>query len=560
MKKTVEFKNNDRAQMNDKIEKTLNADFKLPKSVCSAKKQAFQQIRSMEAEAKQKEEVLKEASVEFPPQPVRKRPARKFRTGAKIATGVAAAAALFSGVCITNPALAANIPLVGSIFEEIGTSLGFSGDYSEFAKPLEETADPVEVITETEGTEGTADSAAAGETEDTAAAEDTAYSKTFNGVTLTMSETYCNNAALYLSMLIESEEPIPETEVSMDGTPLISLGQGTPMALSYNPDCILYNAVLDGKMLDEHTYAGVLRIDLRETTANYKEYERYYEDRNAYFREQGVDLEKLDELGLTLDQAAQQLGMKDFSEGEIAAAGGPDAADYALEYVVPEEFTAELNISKIVGTLPQDQVTTPEMPAELLEEYNQAMAEHGLDSDNYANFTEEEKEIERQLHSDMWNKYTQMYPDTTGADNLYENWVMEGDWTFTLNLKKDLSKNETREINLLDENGTGVVSITRTPFEIQLEEVSNADYFSVVVDADGDLLPYGKFGGSASTWAIQDRDVSKVDVYVCDYIEYMDEIKGYYWSEDYEEKKKTKTFKEYLDERALMHAEVVFDE
>ena len=46
---------------------------------------------------------------------------------------------------------------------------------------------------------------------------------------------------------------------------------------------------------------------------------------------------------------------------------------------------------------------------------------------------------------------------------------------------------------------------------------------------------------------------------VCDYYEYMDELKGYYWSDDYEEKAKTKTFKQLLDERAVASAEVHFD-
>ena len=36
-----------------------------------------------------------------------------------------------------------------------------------------------------------------------------------------------------------------------------------------------------------------------------------------------------------------------------------------------------------------------------------------------------------------------------------------------------------------------------------------------------------------------------------DYDEYMDELKGYYFSEDYQEKAKTKTFKQLLDEHAV---------
>ena len=64
---------------------------------------------------------------------------------------------------------------------------------------------------------------------------------------------------------------------------------------------------------------------------------------------------------------------------------------------------------------------------------------------------------------------------------------------------------------------------------------------------------------SNNTYAIQDRDISTVYIYLCDYYEYMDELKGYYWSDDYEEKAKTKTFKQLLDERAVASAEVHFD-
>ena len=48
-------------------------------------------------------------------------------------------------------------------------------------------------------------------------------------------------------------------------------------------------------------------------------------------------------------------------------------------------------------------------------------------------------------------------------------------------------------------------------------------------------------------------------IYLCDYYEYMDELKGYYWSDDYEEKAKTRTFKQLLDERAVASTEVHFD-
>ena len=47
-------------------------------------------------------------------------------------------------------------------------------------------------------------------------------------------------------------------------------------------------------------------------------------------------------------------------------------------------------------------------------------------------------------------------------------------------------------------------------------------------------------------------------LYVCDYMEYMDELKGYYYSSDYEEKAKEKTFKQLLDERCVYSEKVSF--
>ena len=65
-------------------------------------------------------------------------------------------------------------------------------------------------------------------------------------------------------------------------------------------------------------------------------------------------------------------------------------------------------------------------------------------------------------------------------------------------------------------------------------------------------------GGSVDTHPIAGYDVSKVTIYVCDYDEYMDELKGYYFSQDYEEKAKEKTYQQLLDERCVWSDEVAF--
>lgn len=549
MKKIIDFnqtgedKSVNDEYMNEKIESTLNAQFEIPKTVNAAKEEAFAKIRE---KAAQKTTGRSRVTME-------KSDKRKKKTGKifRAAMGMTAAAAAFSAVCIVNPAFASNIPLIGNVFAQIGSSLGFAGDYSEYAKPLEQ--------------ENTSETPAQNDEEvkkpDSGEKKDVAYSKTVDGTTVTLSEVYCNDAALYLSMIIETEEEFPQTGTWQDGTPVINIDNSS-LNFSYNPSYSTawgshINGVLDGKMLDEHRFAGVLRVDLAETTYDYEGSEKLYADRNAILLEQGIDL--MEEGGY--EKLAAAMGAENPTDQMIEEYCGLNSEDYMKEITVPDKFDVSLNIRKIIGRLPEDQISVPEMPQEFRDEYEAAMAEHGLDEANYENFTEEEKEIEHQLFTEMHRKYDEKYPDAMIDGSSYTSWTKEGDWDFTFEVEKNTDKNIVKEINLLDENGEGIVSLTKTPFEIYLEcKDSECKYFPVVLDADGNLLDVGKSGGSAEMLAIANKDVSTVYVYLCDYIEYMDELKGYYWSPDYEEKAKTKTFKQLLDENAILKTEVTFDE
>ena len=99
----------------------------------------------------------------------------------------------------------------------------------------------------------------------------------------------------------------------------------------------------------------------------------------------------------------------------------------------------------------------------------------------------------------------------------------------------DNSRTQVVEVNTTNESGVGIASVEKTPFEIKLNQTypdGGYDYFPIALDAKGDILPYG---------------------------EYMDELKGYYYSDDYEQKKADKSFKELLDERAVYKTEVTFE-
>ncbi len=520
-------------QLDKEIREIMTKEFPLPPNVKSAQEAAFAQIRRQQTEER----------------PEEKQPRRKKSVFLKSFAGLAAAAAIFLVICIANPAFAAQIPLVGRVFEAVGDSLGFSGDYREYAKPLEES-------------EQTAQNDA-GQDALAAQSENNLYSQTKDGTTITLSEVYCNDAALYISMLIQSEKEFPETMLGQNENPLLSLWNST-LSFDYNSqECLLAGGgseCLDGKFVDSHTYAGVIRYELSasEDATNYEEYEKH---KIEFIQTLGVSEQELEaDASSAYEKVCKILGIEEFTDEALAEAGGPDWKDYQKEVAVPERFHVQLSIPMVVGN--KIHVTTPEMPEDIRAEYEKGMKAQGLglSDEDYANFTEEQKEIEHELFTQMWNQYGIRFPETNEHPNEYENWWVSGPWEFSLDVDKNGSGTVVKKINDVDENGLGLVSVTRTPFEIIIDDgQANADYFTIALDADGDILDYGS-SSNTNTFAIQDRDVSKIDVYICDYTEYMDELKGYYWSEDYEVKKKEKTFGQLLDERALYHKEIVFDD
>ena len=569
---------------NNVIEEILQADFPLPEQAEAAKNEAFAKIREMAAASERQEstkdtyseENRKVESLEinkysqddreFADNSNSTRSHRKFKTIYKTVLGMTAAAAVFSAVCITNPAFAENIPLVGNVFERIGNSLGFSGDFSKYATPLEDENSSTEVgSTQNEKEQNTSSdnrNTNATESENVEAENtDSKWSQTYNGTTLTVSEVYCNDTALYISLIISMEEKIPNTLLTEDGTPWINLNNGSIwMKCDFNDGDMLVNAPLDGQLIDDHTFAGVLRIDNTEFTYDFAGEQRFNEAWEKFWKEKGID----DVYNATNEEMAAAIGIEDAENVTIedaVAAGAPDEKDYLKEIKVPDQFTMELSFPQIVGMLPEEETTTPEIPQELRDERDQAVADAGLNEDDYENFTEEQQETLRLIDQEMYNKYTKLYPDVNKHPNKYANWWGDGDWDFTIPVEKNDAQTVIKEIQAVDSEGNGVISLTKTPFEITMNESGDtADYFPVILDADGKPMSFGKFTGTANTVAISDRDISTVYVYLCDYIEYMDELKGYYWSDDYEEKAKTKTFKQLLDERAVASAEVHFDE
>lgn len=585
MAKKLDFDKEKNNRNDNAIEEIMQAEFPLPKQAEDAKNEAFSRIREMAAASGNMENAdnivqrLPEKSTE---KSTKKstgssgkkstgtvKSHKKFKTVYKTALGLTAAAAVFSAVCITNPAFAENIPLVGNVFKQLGNSMGFYGDYSKYAKQLTDSTEDA-LSADADGSQEGSSNSQNVQVEDQNTTEnhnadktkdDQSYSKTVDGTTVTLSEVYCNELAMYLSMTIHTEDKFPDTFIRPDGKPDIQLSENSTVKYDYmDGKSNLFNAYLDGKMLDDNTYAGVLRIPVEDMTVDDAGWTKFYEVRNAFFKEKGIDVDSED---FSFDKLAQVLGMDEYSDEKLPQVGGPAISDYVKDIKVPDRFAMELDLKDIVGILPDDQDTTPDIPQDLRDEYNQKMEEHGISTDDadYESLTEEQKDLEHQFFTEMWNEYFERYPEANEGNNRYNSWTLKGDWKFNVDVEKNTSDTVEKDVNVVDENGDGVLSITKTPFEITMKmQDPETKYVAVMLDANGDILPDGGVAnGNAGTYAIQDRDISTVYIYLCDYYEYMDELKGYYWSDDYEEKAKTKTFKQLLDERAVADTEVHFD-
>ena len=173
----------------------------------------------------------------------------KMNKFGKIGTGAAAAVAAavigIGGLGYFNPVLAAKIPLIGKIFEKVEDDATYSGDYT----------DKKTVLTN----------------EDSAGNLDTSdYTVSDKGITLTASEAYCDGYSIFLTVNIESENAdfthIPKHYTGMnaaDNQTAAGFYVGGTWSVDGSSPEWLENT-FDGKVIDSHTFAGMLKINFAE--------------------------------------------------------------------------------------------------------------------------------------------------------------------------------------------------------------------------------------------------------------------------------------------------------
>lgn len=350
---------------------------------------------------------------------------------------------------VSDPTMAAKLPLIGRIFSMVQERVSYKGDFSDDAQ--------VYVEEESGSTQGKKDARTSGERSDgvSGAKADNPYVQTSNGLTVTVSEANCTGMALYLALCIENEEDFPAdfiktknmegylhkydslslvTESYYDLPGLGKEDRGTGMGYS-SPYYI------EGNFVDSRTFTGIIRVSLEE------------------------DL----------------MGSGGIGNQEIKS--GADQNQGSKVKTLPEQFTYYLEISDIYGELM---------------EYEDIQVRD---------------------------------PESNGMITIPEVVMKhyEGTWKFAIKVNKNQTEIQNVKVNKTNEKGVGIAFVERTEFEIRAqillpEGAKPYDYVITIFDAEGKQLD--SQGENAEVFSTYGRDTDTVYVYVCDYMQFMDELKG----------------------------------
>lgn len=452
-----------------------------------------------------------------------KDPLRWMKMSARVAGSAAAVLAAGFLVCVTNPVMARELPLVGGLFERLQNEVSFFGNFADNATVLEEP-DAADGSETEKASSGTADSV---------------YTKTSNGLTITFSEVYANSQAVYLTMMAKSETPFPDTlmQQTENGTskphfqlymdPIYSFEADQTSSTSEGKEA---NVFPEGIFLDEYTYSCILRLDLADATTDRSEYNSQY---NAMV--QSV----LDEMGITSEDLNDETEkgyalLEEFIAKVTERAGALQS--YIKKIRLPESFNLHIDIYKFIGTKAEPEFW-----------------DSGYSQEELAAMSDEE-----------WREIMAQEPaEYRESPNKFENYWYDGPWSYDIPIRIDDSQTVILDINETNEAGIGLKSVIKTPYELTVRELyedgSNSDTFMVALDADGNKLPYNDSNNETNNFAIQDRDISTVDIYILDYMQYMDELKGPERYNNNENKPEEEKWSTLLDANAKYHKTIHFD-
>ena len=277
-------------ELDERIRSQMQKKSRLPDEVQRAKKRAFAAIEKQQgpggdnnAQSQRKTTQANMETVENTDAKEREKISKiKRPVWKKCLGGVAAAVVVFSCICIANPVLAENIPIIGHVFEMIGNKMQFGGDFSSYAKPVQlessagENAAESSAVSESKETESSqkSDTAEAEKqevsffygTEDPFDSDIAESRRKISDAEITLDESYCSGEALYISFVLKSKEKLIDKdslEKGDDTLNYVSLYGELDLSYGDSPEIIQNEAT--GELIDDYTYTGVLRYGLQST-------------------------------------------------------------------------------------------------------------------------------------------------------------------------------------------------------------------------------------------------------------------------------------------------------
>lgn len=327
--------------------------------------------------------------------------------------------------------------------------------------------------------------------------EESPYRQKAGDLTITLTDIYASNQAIFIGVCVENEQEFPRLAAFGDDK-LQELQMKTVETYSFRDGEIMGYRDVIGKFEDAHTFIGIMRIDYSEINLDSRKYDEALKEAEAN------------------NEPLPEVDSEAFDE-------------WFDRYEIPETFHMELQIGTIMGYLAEP--TKPE----------------GMKSD----------EEMAQMSREEWEEYMNSLPkEWTEIPNPYENWFGEGNWEYALTVNQSTANVKTIAVNEVNDEGIGMESIELSPVEMTLNPIQPADHmtFAVALDKNGEKIDIGS--SNCYELAISGHDISTVYIYIFDYDEYMDDIKGYFFGKE----TGGKGIQEIMEERALFKTAVNTEE
>lgn len=378
----------------------------------------------------------------------------------------------------TNPALAQELPVVNEIFKLLQKNSDFwkTKDISKYAVSLDDNEDNTTA--------------------------DTSYTKTQDGLTLTVSEVYTNPQKIYFSIKIKSEEPLTEIGYfETDSAKIMSLKCNISYKYSFMDKDYTHagqsksETDLEGILLNDNTFEGALTLDLESDLKNYQAY-------------------------LKTSQPASN------NTNEL----------------LPDNFTIDLKLEQIVGTK-----SAPDQ------------CFGGYTEDEYWALSGEERDALQPEIQKEYEKYPNQYC------HLWFDGPWEFELPLTLD-QREVVRLDINETNDTGYGITTVYKTPTLLSVDIVRELNSEDFFKIVVlDADNEKLPSTPpFDSNTETFSTEGYNTSTIDVYLLGRQFYEDVYSTGLWSEftypfNGSKKRSGEEFRAILTEYSLYHKVLHFE-